>query len=206
MGDAMTKAVFPPDPLSPLPTVPPMENTTLMLFDDKGDPSVVRDANLRDPSFAVCVFSDSEISVFVPASLFTERIREIATGRRHPDSFLGMPMPESRFEALTYWRFKSARSSEFSIFGPSIPSRDYLDAPQYEAHQVIFDVDQKIALFTSRLTVNDLGILTQREETQQRISITEAEHPLIKRALDSLGTLINRSDRTFINIRKVLNF
>jgi hypothetical protein len=117
-----------------------------------------------------------------------------------------MPMPESRFEALTYWRFKSARSSEFSIFGPSIPSRDYLDAPQYEAHQVIFDVDQKIALFTSRLTVNDLGILTQREETQQRISITEAEHPLIKRALDSLGTLINRSDRTFINIRKVLNF
>jgi len=80
----------------------------------------------------VCVYSDREISVYVPTSVFTERMMAFRLGISKPhEKFLGLTMPESRFDALTYWRFKGPIAPEFSLFIPSVVERREL--VRYEA-------------------------------------------------------------------------
>jgi hypothetical protein len=179
---------FPPDPLADTPSLPQLSGGTLVLPDGQGEPSVVRDINLSNSSPAVCVYSDENVSVYVPTSLFTERMVALGAGRRAPhEKFLGLPMPQSRFDALTYWNFKHPRAPEFAW----VQNRDGI---RYEARQALFDVDQKVVLFTSDVLADSSGQVTEQLSDRQRIALNDGEHPVMSRVFESLGDLINAWD------------
>jgi hypothetical protein len=183
------KNVFPPDPLDvpsvPLPRLGP---TVLLLPDDGGEPRVVRDVNLMASDTPVCVYSDESLAVYVPSSLFTERMRALMMGTRRPhDTFLGLPMPQPRFEALTYWSFKKARAEEFSWIKNA-------DRYRYEARQVTFDTDKKVFLFTSDILADERGFILAKQMNPQRAELDSPKHVIAAKILERLGDLISRED------------
>jgi hypothetical protein len=145
---------FPPDPLdAPAAPLPRLDATVLLLPGENGEPRVVRDVSLAASDTPVCIYSDESLAVYVPSSLFTARMRALMMGARRPhDTFLGLPMPQGRFEALTYWSFKKPRAEEFAWV-------DNADRYRYEARQVTFDTDKKVFLFTSDILTDERGFI-----------------------------------------------
>lgn len=182
-------SVFPPDPLD-VPKVPlrRLDPAVLLVPDDGGEPQVVRDVNLTASDTPVCVYSDEALAVYVPSSLFTERMRALMMGTRRPhDTFLGLPMPQARFDALTYWSFKKARSEEFSWIENASRYR-------YEARQVTFDTDKKVFLFTSDTLADEKGFIVAKQMNPQRAELDSPKHVRAAKILERLGDLINRED------------
>lgn len=186
--DYALKQALPPDPFDE-PTEPQhWDESTFLLPDASGEPKLIKDAGL-----AVCVYVDQDVGVYTSTALFSSRMLAMLGGKRN-DTFLGMPLPTSNFQGLTYWSFKGPRGPEFSMFVFGIENPEDV---RYEVRQGLFDIDRKLALFTQNVFLDRNGRLIGQIPDHQRIELQDGEHPVTLRAVESLGHLINDSDRRF---------
>jgi hypothetical protein len=199
---AVTKAL-PADPLHDEPITPMVRQGYLIERDSEGEPQFVLSLSLAGPDVAVCAYSDETISLYVPATLFAARHRALMYGARKPHStmFGFLPMPSSRFDALTYWHFKTPPAAEFASFAPQT---EQASTVQYDARDVLFDVDQKIALFSSITSADSTGRIISSFRSRDRIAMSESETPKMLTALSALGDLIDYEDMRFETLWKAV--
>lgn len=186
---------LPPDPFDDAPLMPQLDESTFLTADNSGEPEFVKDSSWQPASPAVCVYSDPDVSVYVPASLFTSRMLSITQGvGRQRERFLGMLLPASTFEGITYWNYKRPRGPEFAMFVLWVNNPELV---RYEARQALFDSDRKLALFTYDIPMDSSGQAMGKFTDHQKIDLKDGEHPVTLRVEESLGRLIYQSETAF---------
>lgn len=78
------KQALPPDPFDEPEQPQQLDDSTVLLPNANGEPSLIKDAGL-----AVCIYADQDVGVYTSTALFSNRMLAILNGKRH-DTFLGI--------------------------------------------------------------------------------------------------------------------